>query len=174
MIHLNRSAKTRLLLPFLFMLMTSGFYSQAQTTGKIGTLNDINFLDGRWLGTYNGGPIEAAWTAPAGGSIVGYIRMTKDDKPSLYEIFAFEQTEKGPVALIKHFKPGMISLEEKDVRDTYHFLEAKKNQALFEKDDVSVRIIYELRTKNQLVIQRGKLESGKWAFIDLFVFNRIP
>lgn len=149
------------------------FAGQAFAQNK-GTLNDIKFLDGRWLGTYNGGPIEASWTAPASNNIVGFIRMSKDDQPALYEIFAFEQTENGPVALIKHFKPGMISLEEKDVRDRYVFLEAGKNKALFEKDDLSVRIIYELRTQNQLVIQKGTKDGDKWNFVDLFVFKRIP
>jgi hypothetical protein len=156
------------ILALLFLVHTL----QAQTTK--GTLNDINFLEGHWLGTYNGGPIEASWTAPAGNNIMGYIRMIKDDKPALYEVFAFEQTEKGPIALVKHFKPGLIALEEKEVSDRYNFIEAKKNQALFEKDDISVRIIYERRSQNQLVIQRGKMEGGKWVFIDLFVFNRIP
>jgi hypothetical protein len=173
MAHFNQNPLRKHLLGLLLFLLTGGLSAIAQGTST-GTLNDLSFLDGRWLGTYNGGPIEASWTAPAGNSIVGFIRMTKDDKPSLYELFAFEQTEKGPVALIKHFRPGMISLEEKDVRDKYLFIEAKKNQALFEKDDISVRIIYELRTQNQLVIQRGKMENGKWVFMDLFVFKRIP
>jgi hypothetical protein len=158
---------------FLFVFGLLAMSSQAQTTAT-GTLADISFLEGHWLGTYNGGPIEAGWTAPAGNNIMGYIRMIKDDKPALYEVFAFEQTEKGPVALVKHFKPGLIALEEKAVSDRYNFIEAKKNQALFEKDDISVRIIYERRSQNQLVIQRGKLEDNKWVFIDLFVFNRIP
>lgn len=157
----------------LFAFGLLAMSSQAQTT-TTGTLADISFLEGHWLGTYNGGPIEAGWTAPAGNNIMGYIRMIKDDKPALYEVFAFEQTEKGPVALVKHFKPGLIALEEKAVSDRYNFIEAKKNQALFEKDDISVRIIYERRSQNQLVIQRGKLEDNKWVFIDLFVFNRIP
>ncbi len=152
-----------------FALVLTATFAQAQ-----GTLNDIAFLDGRWLGTYNGGPIEASWTAPKGNNIVGFIRMIKDDKPALYEIFAFEQTESGPVAMVKHFKPGMISLEEKEVADRYKFIEAKKNQALFEKDDASVRIIYERRSPTQLVIQRGKKENDKWSFVDLFIFNKIP
>jgi hypothetical protein len=159
--------------PFFFVFGLLAMSSQAQTTAT-GALADISFLEGHWLGTYNGGPIEAGWTAPAGNNIMGYIRMIKDDKPALYEVFAFEQTEKGPVALVKHFKPGLIALEEKAVSDRYNFIEAKKNQALFEKDDISVRIIYERRSQNQLVIQRGKLEDNKWVFIDLFVFNRIP
>lgn len=145
--------------------------ANAQT--KTGSLNDIAFLEGRWRGTYNGGPINGSWTAPEGDNIVGYLRMMKDGKATLYEIFAFEQTEKGPVAHVKHFKPGLISLEEKEVSDTYNFIESTKNTALFEKNDASVRIIYELRSKNQLVIQRGASENGKWIFKDLFVFERL-
>jgi hypothetical protein len=162
------------ILSFLFLLALTGFSVKAQTATTTGSLQDINFLDGRWKGNYNGGTIEASWTAPEGDNIVGFIRMVKDGKATLYELFAFEQTEKGPVAHVKHFKPGMISLEEKEVSDTYNFIEAKKNQALFEKDDISVRIIYERRSQNQLVIRRGKLENNKWEFMDLFVFNRIP
>ena len=167
---LKQNVLAKRCLLFTFLLLTT--LAKAQTT--TGTLNDINFLEGHWLGTYNGGPIEASWSAPAGNNIMGYLRMIKDDKPSLYEVFVFEQTENGPVALIKHFKPGLISLEEKEVSDRYNFIEAKKNQALFEKDDISVRIIYERRSQNQLVIQRGKMENNKWVFVDLFVFNRIP
>jgi hypothetical protein len=170
--------KSRNFIATIIALVYFSLTAHAQAV-KTGTLNDIRFLDGRWKGTYNGGPIEASWTAPEGNNIAGFIRMIKDDKPALYELFAFEQTQKGPVAYVKHFKPGMIALEEKEVSDTYNFIEAKKNQALFEKDDASVRIIYELRKQNQLVIQRGKLEEGtsgtpKWTFIDLFIFNRIP
>jgi Domain of unknown function (DUF6265) len=85
----------------------------------------------------------------------------------------FEQTANGPIVLVKHFKPGLIALEEKEISDRYSFIEAKKGQALFEKQDGSVRIIYEKRSENQLVIQRGKQEGGKWVFVDLFVFNRV-
>jgi len=161
-------------LSFVFIFVTLLSASSIAQTATKGSLKDIDFLDGRWKGSYNGGTIEASWTAPEGDNIVGFIRMVKDGKATLYELFAFEQTEKGPVAHVKHFKPGMISLEEKEVSDTYNFIEAKKNEALFEKDDISVRIIYERRSQNQLVIRRGKLENNKWEFMDLFVFNRIP
>ena len=173
MIRFNKFIFSKILsLAFLLaVLISNSSNAQNATTGS---LKDISFLDGRWKGNYNGGTIEASWTAPEGDNIVGFIRMVKDGKATLYELFAFEQTEKGPVAHVKHFKPGMISLEEKEVSDTYNFIEAKKNEALFEKDDISVRIIYERRSQNQLVIRRGKLENNKWEFMDLFVFNRIP
>ncbi len=138
-----------------------------------GTLKDVSFLEGHWLGKFNGGPIEAGWTAPAADNIIGYIRMMKDGKPTMYELFVFEETDKGPVAMVKHFKPGMVGLEEKDKHDHYNFLSAKKNEALFEKEDASVRIIYERRKKDQLVIRRGNPQNGDWTFVDLFVFEKL-
>lgn len=156
---------------FAFFMLTISLTTFSQSSK--GSLQDLKIIEGRWIGTFNGGPIEAAWTAPMGDNIVGYIRMIRDNKPALYEIFAFEETENGPVARVKHFKPGLISVEEKEVADTYNFVEASKNQVLFEKTDKQVRIIYELRKKNQFIIQKGTPKDGGWEFIDLFVFDRI-
>lgn len=159
-------------LPILFFfssLITTHVHAQ---TGK-GSLADVSFMEGRWLGAFNGGPIEAAWIAPVGDNLTGFMRMMKDNKVSMYEMLVFEQTEAGPVVLVKHFKPGLIGQEEKDKSDRYTFIEASKRKALFEKEDGSIRIIYEKRGNDQLVIQRGQSKDGKWAFADLFVFNRV-
>ena len=155
----------------LFMVLSISTFAQTVST-KSGTLADMKLLEGHWFGTFKGGPIEAFWSAPAGDNIVGFIRMMKDDKITLYELFAFEQTERGPVAMVKHFKPGLIGQEEKDKSDRYVFLEGERNRALFEKDDASIRIIYERRQSDQLVIRRGEKKDASWVFTDLFVFNR--
>ncbi len=161
----------------LLVTLTFNFFSQniafAQTSKK-GSLDDVAFIDGRWRGEFNGGPIDGSWTGPLGDNIVGYLRMMKAGKATLYEIFAFEQTEDGPVVRVKHFKPGMVSLEDKEVSDTYKFIESGKNTALFEKMDGSVRILYELRKKNQLVFQKGVPDQGQWKYNDLFIFKRLP
>lgn len=160
----------------LLVMLTFNFCSPnlalAQSSKK-GSLEDVAFIDGRWRGEFNGGPIDGSWTGPLGDNIVGFLRMMKDGKATLYEIFAFEQTENGPEVRVKHFKPGMISLEDKDASDTYKFIESGKNTALFEKMDGSVRILYELRKKNQLVFQKGVLTEGQWKFNDLFIFKRL-
>ena len=156
---------------FLFCLLVA-FTCQAQTK-KTGSLADIAFMEGRWLGTFNGGPIEAAWIAPVGDNLTGFMRMMKDNKVSMYEMLIFEQTEQGPIVLVKHFKPGLIGQEEKDKSDRYRFIEASTNRALFEKEDGSIRIIYEKRSPDQLVIQRGQSADGSWKFSDLFVFNQV-
>ncbi len=158
------------------LLITLCFFTigtlRAQTT-KTGSLADVSFMEGRWQGTFNGGPIEAAWIAPVGDNLSGFMRMMKDNKVTMYEMLIFEQTEQGPIVLVKHFKSGLIGQEEKDKSDHYKFIEAKKDQALFEKVDGSIRIIYEKRGPDQLVIQRGQQKDGQWAFSDLFVFNRV-
>ncbi len=130
-------------------------------------------MEGRWKGTFNGGADRCGLGRSAGDNLAGFMRMMKDNKVTMYELLIFEQTEKGPIVLVKHFKPGLIGSEEKDVSDRYSFVEAKKNQALFEKSDGSIRIIYEKRSDNQLVIQRGNQKDGKWVFADLFVFDRV-
>ncbi len=137
-----------------------------------GTLQDLAHLEGQWLGTFDGGPIEASWTAPSGDNIIGYIRMMKNDKATMYEMFVIEQTDTGPQVMVKHFKHGLIALEEKDQFDLYTFVSAKKNEATFEKDHELVRIIYERRSPTQLVIRRGAYHNDKWEFADLFVFNK--
>jgi len=155
---------------FMAVFLMAGVAGYSQKTAS---LADVAFMKGHWLGTFNGGPIEAFWAAPAGDNLTGFMRMMRDNKVTMYEMLVFEQTEQGPIVLVKHFKPGLIAVEEKEISDRYRFIEAKKDQAIFEKQDGSVRIIYEKRAENQLVIQRGNQKEGKWVFADLFVFNRV-
>ena len=163
--------KKPFLLLFALLLAIPAVY--AQTGAKNASLADVAFMEGRWHGTFNGGPIDAAWIAPSGDNLSGFMRMMKDNKVAMYEMLIFEQTEQGPIVLVKHFKPGLIGQEEKDKADRYRFIEAGKEKALFEKEDGSIRIIYEKRSPDQLAIQRGQQKDGKWAFNDLFVFDRV-
>ncbi|WP_266368949.1 DUF6265 family protein [Tellurirhabdus rosea] len=158
----------------LTALLSGGLLASvvAQTASRTGTLADMQFIAGHWQGTHNGGPIEAAWTDPSGDNIMGMIRMMKDGKVTLYEVFAFEQTATGPVVMVKHFKPGLIGVEEKDKSDRYVFLEASKNRAIYEKQGGDpLRVLYERRSPNQLVIALGRQQDGNWQFKDLFVFQ---
>lgn len=164
--------KQYLIASLLGLIASLSTYAQS-APARAGTLSDMKLLEGHWLGTFNDGPIEAVWSAPAGDNIVGFIRMMKNDKVTLYELFAFEQQERGPVAMVKHFKPGLIGQEEKEKSDRYVFIEASKDRALFEKDDASIRIIYERRPNDQLVIRRGQKKDADWVFTDLFVFTRV-
>lgn len=160
-----------LLLLCLFAIQMPKAY--AQTQKKAGSLSDISFIEGHWKATVEDRNIEAIWSAPAGDNLVGIVRMMKDGKATLYEMFAFEETEQGLVAQVKHFKPGLIGLEEKDKSDRYTFLEAEKGRAIFEKQGEALRVLYEKRPNNQFAIALGRLEDGEWVFKDFWQFTRV-
>lgn len=160
-------------LPLLLLFTHLQPEAFAQNKQKTGSLSDIAFIEGHWKASDNGKSIEAVWSAPEGDNIVGFIRMMNDGKVTLYELFAFEQTEQGPVALVKHFKPGLIGLEEKDQADRYQFLEAEKDKAVFEKQGESLRVRYEKRPGDKFAIALGKPQEGKWVYEDWWEFNRV-
>jgi Domain of unknown function (DUF6265) len=97
----------------------------------------------------------------------------KDGKITMYEILAYEKSDQGLVSLVKHFNPGLIAQEEKEVSDRYHFVEAGKGRAIFEKSDGTRRILYEKKSDNQFVIARGTMQEGKWVFKNSFEFTRV-
>lgn len=162
---------TYALLLLFFISFLSKTHAQAQPNG--GSVADVAFIQGQWKAiTPEGQSIEGVWLKPEGENILGFMRMMRSGKADLYEILAYEQTEQGLVSMVKHFKPGLLGLEEKDKHDRYNFVEASKDRAIFQKEGESLRILYEKRSANQFVIARGNLQDGKWIFKDLFVFNR--
>lgn len=167
----NRSSKLFLpLFLFLTVVMTSMKGQAQQNSGK---LSDLSFIEGHWKATAGDRTIEGEWMPRDGDNILGFMRMMNGSKASMYELLAYEQTEQGLISRVKHFKPGMIGMEEKDKFDQYNFVEATKGRSVFQKAGEDVRIVYEKRSDDQFVIMRGGLVEGKWTFKDLFVFNRV-
>lgn len=161
---------------FLSLLLISLLLQKtyAQTEPKGGSFADIEFIQGHWKATTpEGRSIEAVWLGPEGDNILGFMRMMKGGKADLYEILAYEKSEQGLISLVKHFKPGLLGLEEKDKQDRYNFMEATKGRTIFEKESGGLRILYEKRSTDQFAIARGNEQDGKWVFKDLFVFNRV-
>jgi len=161
-----------LLFLFAITLCTTAF-STVYAQGSSGSISDIRFIEGSWKATAQDRTIDAVWSSPVGESMVGYVRVMKDGTPSLYELFAFEPSEEGLVALVRHFRPGMIALEEKDQPDHYTFLEAKVGRAYFEKKGGETRVLYDRRSKNEFAIVIGKKEGGEWVYKDFWVFSRV-
>ena len=145
----------------------------AQSQAKKGAISDIRFIEGSWKAVAGDRTIDAVWSKPEGESMVGYVRVMKEGKVVLYELFAFEQTEKGLVALVRHFGPGLVSWEEKDNPNHYDFLEAGNGQALFEKQGEATRVRYEKRSNDEFAIVVGKQQDGAWVFKDFWKFSRV-
>ncbi|MCW3114673.1 MAG: hypothetical protein JWR18_3069 [Segetibacter sp.] len=141
-----------------------------QNSGK---LSDLSFIEGHWKAVMADRTVEGEWMAPDGDNMLGFMRMMSGNKASMYELLAYEQSTQGLVSRVKHFKPGMIGMEEKDKFDQYNFVEATKGRAIFQKEGDDLRIVYEKRSDNQFAIMRGNMADGKWTFKDLFLFNRV-
>jgi len=162
--------KNCFILIFQFAAFLPQAYSQVQQSS--GSLSDLSFIQGSWVSTSKNKNIDAFWSAPTGDNIVGFVRVIKDSKAVMYELFAFEQTEKGLMALVRHFKPGLVSLEEKDKPDRYHFIKAGDGWAIFEKQGENVRVLYEERSEGEFVIALGHRQDGEWIFKDFWEFEK--
>ncbi len=160
--------KKILLLLSISVILTDVSILHAQNQGK---LSDIAFIAGQWETTADGKVIEAFWTEPAGNNMVGVIRMNSEGKATLYEMFAIEMTEDGLEIRVKHFKPGLLGLEEKDKFDYYKFLESSDGRAVFQKQGADVRVMYEKRGK-KFAIVIGKPANGEWKYEDFWVFSQ--
>lgn len=117
--------------------------------------------------------IEATWLAAKGDNIVGFFRMMNGEKPTIFELLVYEQTEKGPVSLVKHFESGLIGQEEPDKPVKHNWIESGNGKVIFEKEGDPVRVLYEKRSADQSVISLGKPQDGKWIYSTLFDFKRV-
>ena len=145
----------------------------AQPNKKTGSISDVRFIEGSWTAVAGDRSIDAVWSSPNGENIVGYVRVTKEGKVVLYELFAFEQSESGLVALVRHFGPGLVSWEEKENPNHYDFMEAGNGWAMFEKQGDPTRVRYEKRSADEFAIVVGKQQDGKWEFKDFWKFSRV-
>jgi hypothetical protein len=145
----------------------------AQAGATTGTIADVSFIEGSWKAVAGDRNIDAVWSVPNGENIVGYVRVVRNEKVALYEMFAFEQTQQGLVALVRHFGPGLIAREEKETPNLYHFMEAGNGWAMFQKQGEDVRVRYEKRSEDEFAIVVGRLKEGKWVFEDFWKFSRV-
>src|SRR3989337_3036649 len=99
----NRSINPAYLFLSLSCLLTSFLpHARAQSKQSPGTISDIRFIEGSWKAVAGDRSIDAVWSAPVGENMVGYVRVMKDGQIALYELFAFEKTDQGLVALVRH------------------------------------------------------------------------
>lgn len=168
----SQTMKPSYLLLILFVI-TGLQQAFSQTQGKTGSISDVRFIEGSWRATAADRSIDAVWSQPAGDNIVGYVRVMKEGTVVLYELFAFEQSPEGFMAIVRHFDPGLVAREEKEKPDRYNFLEAGDGWALFEKQGDAVRVRYERRSADAFAIVVGRQQEGAWVFKDFWKFDRV-
>ena len=95
------------------------------------TVEDLKFLTGNWTGHLGADDLEEVWSPPANGSMTGMYREMRGGKTTFYEFLVIEQEASGPIMRMKHFKPNLVGLEDKDQSITFDLQSIKNGVALF-------------------------------------------
>ena len=95
------------------------------------TVADLAWLTGAWPGEGLGGAVDEAWSAPAGGAMVGHFRLVKDGKPVFYEILTILEREGSVEIRLKHVNADMTGWEEKHAFTTFRLAKLEAGAAWF-------------------------------------------
>jgi hypothetical protein len=136
------------------------------------TVKDLAFLAGRWGGMVAGFQADEIWSSAANGSLMGVYREMKDGKTTFFEFLTIEQEDGGLMLRLRHFKPGMKSLDTDPV--VFALARFSRGKAVFENGNQSqpVRMTFERKGPDQLeVLLEHKRENGEWTH-ELFAYTR--
>lgn len=122
-----------------------------------GSLTELSWIAGEWLGDEGDTRIQEIWSQPDGGAMIGMFRLVQNDQPVFYEFMAIELTDGGPVMKIKHFNPDFVGWEEKQESVVLELKELTSRKAVFEaeRDGNPEFLTYE-RTGDALVLTLEK------------------
>ena len=124
-------------------------------------LDDLSWLEGRWVGSAGDVVMEEIWTAPRGGVMLGLHRDVAPDRPAFFEYLRIEQRE-GNVVYVASPR-GVGSTE-------FTMISSGAAEVVFEnlEHDFPQRIIY--RRHGNLLVARvegeieGTLRAREWEW----------
>ena len=126
------------------------------TAPVAGTIEQLAWMTGRWVGEHDADRIEEVWSDPHAGMMLGMFRWHRDGQPRFYELLTLESEGDRLVFRIKHFGPGLVGWEEKDEAVTLDLVSLRKGEAIFLK-----------RGEERWMAYQAQPESGElWAWFD--------
>ena len=137
------------------------------------SVEDLAFLSGHWTGGEGDSLTEEMWSPVANGSLMGMYRQMGAGKTGFFEFLSIEQEKNGPVLRLKHFKPGLIGLEEKDQSVTLDLVSLdRENGAVFVSRDHAkpMKLTYRRLAPDHLEATLIRTKDGKEK-TDLFRFR---
>lgn len=109
----------------LFVPVTAG-------AGAPRTVDALAWMAGHWSGTNPNEVSEEIWLPPAAHGMVGMWRWAVDGKLRLYELLSLEE-ENGQVFMrLRHFRPNLHALEERDAPFVLTAVTAGEREVVFE------------------------------------------
>jgi len=132
------------------------------------SLDDLQWMAGRWLGEGLGATAEEIWLPPAGGAMPGVFRLVRDGEVRFYEFVTFVEEEGSLTMRFKHFDPGLVGWEARD--ETVSFLLVERDGNTFWFDGLTLR-----RVSDDLMRIWVALESRERGMSEgFFEYRRVP
>lgn len=136
--------------------------------GDAGTALDprlagLAWMQGAWTRSDGGETLEEVWSAPAGDSMMGMFRWSRQDKVWLFELITITVEDGDIVFRLKHFDRKLVGWEEKDEALTYKLVHYGQREAIFENSerDHPRQIIYRSPDANTLFVRLEGRTDGK-------------
>lgn len=138
--------------------------STALGAGISAKASDLGWMTGHWVGQYEGNPMEASYSSPDGGMILGLTKIASGEKFSFFEFERIEQV--GGTLVLKPMPFANPGVE-------FTLAEFSANRAVFDNPghDFPRRIIYELKANGQLLGHIEGEQNGLAAAND-FLFTK--
>lgn len=96
-------------------------------------IEDIEWLEGDWIGEGLGGKAEDIISPAADGQMMGMFRHLKaDGSINFYEFYVFAEKDGSLTQRLKHFSPMLSGWEEKDDFVEFPLVEIRQRAAFFD------------------------------------------
>jgi hypothetical protein len=133
------------------------------------SIDSVGWMAGHWIGTGTDDLSEEVWLEPGAGAMLGMWRWATGGKTRLYELLAIAVEEDRIVLRLKHFRPNLHGLEEKDAPFVLTAVRAGDHEVVFEGPgtDGLLRITY--RSPDPNVLEATVEHGGRR---DSFTYKR--
>ncbi len=91
---------------------------------------DLSWLAGNWQGETGEAQVIEQWAATT-STMMGMFCWQQGQQVRFYEFMTIAPEEQGVVLRIKHFNPGLIGWEEKDVAVAFDLVQMEAGKAVF-------------------------------------------
>lgn len=96
-----------------------------------GSLEDLAWLQGYWVGNGLGGHVDELWLPPVDNSMIGTFRLAIDSTLIFSEFMIIEEIDGKLLLKLKHFNRDLSPWEEKDHWTQFKFIKSEGQTAWF-------------------------------------------
>jgi hypothetical protein len=127
-------------------------------------LDSLGWMAGHWIGT--GSDVsEEVWLPPTADAMLGMWRWANAGTMRLYELLTIAREQDRIVLRLRHFRPDLVALEEKEKPFVLPLVKIAPREAVFEgigSDGGPLTISYRRPTGNRLEasVERGGRKDG--------------